>query len=145
MEFLVFGHGPNSGHIFSVQNPGVIDDRSIVGFSAIGSGSFLALASLVGSNLPGTLDETIYSVCDAKFRAESASGVGRDTVLAILHPDGIERFIVTRLPDIKTQWRSLQPKPSIEMLQIIALARTESKTTAHMTAALAELKKPVED
>ncbi len=31
------------------------------------------------------------------------------------------------------------------MLQIIALARTESKTTAHMTAALAELKKPVED
>ena len=80
VELLVFGYGSRSAHIFTVTNPGAVDDKSAIGFWAIGSGSPLALSSLVTSPTPSTLYEVIYNVFDAKFRAEAAIGVGKETI-----------------------------------------------------------------
>jgi hypothetical protein len=72
-------------HIITIRPPGDIASHRIPGFWAIGSGADLALSSLAFSHQQAysDLQDTIWNVCVAKFRAESAYGVGRETELRI--------------------------------------------------------------
>jgi len=87
-EFLVHGFdATNTGRIFTVESPGRIGgDFSRVGWWVIGSGGPIAKTALVFNGYRREDDSTlaVYRVCEAKFRAEAAGGVGRNTVLALL-------------------------------------------------------------
>ena len=93
VSLLVYGFNDGPQHIsniFAVENPGVIIDHQLEGFGVIGSGSWPALASMTfrGVTGLGSLSEAVYRLCEAKFRAETASGVGRATTVMIFAHDG---------------------------------------------------------
>ena len=94
-EFLVYGFEEDipipEPHIFSVRPPGTLSSQNATWFWAIGSGADLALNSLIfsGQTYPHTtLENTIWNVVVAKFRAEQAQGVGRRTRIVILDNKG---------------------------------------------------------
>ena len=89
-EFLVCGFDQdNQPHIFTVSNPGVVNDYDTTAYWAIGSGAFNALGALTmrGHSQLCSLNGLVYDACEAKFVAENASGVGRGSVVIIQRPD----------------------------------------------------------
>jgi ATP-dependent protease HslVU (ClpYQ) peptidase subunit len=87
LEFLVAGYDAKGNpHIFSVTDPGRVENHNVTGFWAIGSGQNAALASLFfhSYNRRMPLQEALYHVCAAKFMAEKASDVGETTSVLIL-------------------------------------------------------------
>lgn len=85
-ELMIYGFDSfGSPHIFTVSNPGIAECRDEVGFWAIGSGSHSAIAALLSRPhmASASLALGIYRVCEAKFFAESAVGVGENTVLIV--------------------------------------------------------------
>lgn len=90
-DFIVFGYDAGGDrHIFTVSNPGNVQNNDIEGFAAIGSGGMVAQMTILGygSTLPGDELKSLYRVCAAKFMAESAIGVGRVTGLIYFRKDG---------------------------------------------------------
>lgn len=56
----------------------------MIGFHAIGAGDTLAHASLMSNfDMEASLEDVIYRLAEAKFRGETALGVGRKTVFTI--------------------------------------------------------------
>lgn len=112
-EFMVCGFDfDHEAHIFTVSDPGISKDRSMTGFWAIGSGEYMALASLMARRqlIPTqSIEKTAYYVCEAKFMAEVASDVGKTTML-LAHkspPNGQDevRFLVAQhLAPLKEAW-----------------------------------------
>jgi len=81
-EFLVSGFDAGrEPHIFTVTNPGIVNVYDRPGFWAIGSGANTALSMLFyrGQNIETEMEQTLYHAFEAKFMAESASDVGRET------------------------------------------------------------------
>jgi hypothetical protein len=82
----------NPTALLSVADPGVVHDNYALGFHAIGSGETLANASLMGAfDAEAPLAEVIYRLLEAKFRGESASGVGRKTFVTLVDESGWDR------------------------------------------------------
>lgn len=108
-QFLVAGFDGNAAHIFTVTSPGKITYYTEIGFWAIGSGQTNALGSLFNS---GSLrfqeeEDCFYRVCEAKFNAETAIGVGRETAVAILYQDGLRTTTdFAKLRELKKKWES---------------------------------------
>ena len=75
--------GPSTGHhsIFSVLNPGTLNDHTPIGYGCIGSGAPHATYSLIEASYRKSLckDEVIKLVQKAKKRSEVAPGVGAET------------------------------------------------------------------
>ncbi len=90
MEFLLLGFdGTGDPHIVLVDGCNAPADYGDVGFCVIGSGSVAAQGALAFHVDRGSLGahlswaDAVYCICDAKFRAESASDVGQQTFLAL--------------------------------------------------------------
>lgn len=98
-QFLVAGYDDSDpmAHIFTVSYPGVVNNYSTLGLWAIGSGQTNALGSLFNADIKtalySTMPETIYRACEAKFNAENAEGVGKETAGIILTKDGYRKGI----------------------------------------------------
>jgi hypothetical protein len=75
-------------HIFSIVEGGKIQYCDLQGYGVAGSGSWAAHSALdrYSYNKWNPLGECIWGVMDAKFCAEKADGVGRDTIMFILNP-----------------------------------------------------------
>jgi hypothetical protein len=121
LVFLVFGFEGKiqpAGHIFTINGTGEVSYFDISRFWAIGSGQTSALGTLFGirDGVPYLgLSDVLYLVAKAKFSAESAVGVGRETSAIVLRSNG-KRFLVhsggmaklkaiweaTRGPDVPT-------------------------------------------
>lgn len=89
-QFLLAGFDVDGdGHILSIENPGVVKNHDPVGFWAIGSGAFSALSALFFHSMrfDMPLAKVLYHVCEAKFMAESAFGVGKHTTVRIVTCD----------------------------------------------------------
>ena len=75
--------GPGTGHhtIYSVLNPGTINDHTPIGYGCIGSGAPHATYSLIEASYRKSLgkDKVIELVQKAKKRSEVAPGVGAET------------------------------------------------------------------
>jgi hypothetical protein len=75
-------------HLFTITEGGKICFCDVEGYAAIGSGAWRGLVAL--SSYPFTrslpLSHAIFGIAAAKFAAESADGVGEETVLAVLEP-----------------------------------------------------------
>jgi 20S proteasome alpha/beta subunit len=78
-SLLVCGFDSNSeGHIFSVVNPGVVNNHDLVGFHAVGVGAKMAISRLL--TLEAEKDDhlglALFQAFDAKVNAEITQGVG---------------------------------------------------------------------
>jgi len=149
VEFLVAGFDQNGAHIFTVTSPGKVSDYTPVGLWAIGTGQTNALGSLFNcknSMFAPDIHTTMYRVCEAKFNAETAAGVGKKTVLSILRNDG-ER--VTMSPQVEA-FRSIWEKTRVltipeeahkesEKIWSMVCAEFDKRKAASNAAALAQL------
>jgi hypothetical protein len=141
MSLLCFGFSPdNVPHIFEVQNPGRVINHDFMQYGVIGSGFYMATASLRRRHLTWNLKETIYRVLEAKFSAETASGVGKKTLLVTMDKDGnlgtMDRNEIEKIRNIweKTLLES-DPRDAIEII---------SRTTAVTKLTGASVSKPQE-
>jgi hypothetical protein len=117
-EFVIFGFDMGAfGHIFTVGHPGVARNHNLTGYAAIGSGGYSALSSLLFNSVNSEMElpEVLYRVCEAKFMAESALGVGRHTYVNIARVG--EAMSATHLSDyvvnsVRNAWEK-EGKPRI--------------------------------
>lgn len=89
LEFMLAGFEGVEPYIFTVSSPGKVTHYTEIAFWAIGSGQTNALGSLFNLDSAsrfGDTNDVIYRVCEAKFNAESAVGVGPETSLTVLYP-----------------------------------------------------------
>jgi hypothetical protein len=127
--FLGYGFDRDGDpHIFEVSNPGIIRDRHLINYAAIGSGVYMATAALRRRPPVGTLETVVYRTLEAKFSSETAAGVGRTTSLLILDKEGSIYFPEDDLiENMRGEWeKSLaQPDPSnaISVLKKLDIAK----------------------
>ncbi len=109
-DFLVCGFGAQGEpHIFTMSGIGKTSVYDRVGFWAIGSGQNSALSSLFFheyNRLRGPC-AAIYHVCEAKFMAETAFGVGKIPTFVSIHHSGNRRAYVLEhsISDIRKSWK----------------------------------------
>jgi hypothetical protein len=98
--------------MFSVSPNGAVT-QAVLPYHAIGSGAYLALGSLYPlAYFPGPdLAETVYRACAAKFAAEAAPGVGRETYAIVIEPMAGTWTIVMEVDQLRQWWRTTgQPR-----------------------------------
>ena len=118
VSFLVYGFDQDvahRAHIFEVGTPGpaqdLITSHDTQGFGVIGSGSSIALGVLTHRAI-GSLhdaDATAYALCEAKFAAESAMGVGRTTTLMAFSKNGeMVQFTPGEIEKLRGIWEEMK-------------------------------------
>jgi 20S proteasome alpha/beta subunit len=122
--FLVYGFDEvKRPHLFVADNPGRISVYDKPGFCAIGSGQMNALSMLsyMGQATEKTsLPETIYNVLTAKYMAEGADGVGKETFffLKVCQAEAMIAYLHIE-PHIRAIWESEgRPKLPSEMPRV---------------------------
>lgn len=85
-------------HLQTFSHDAITRDWDVTGFAAIGSGSSSALdiLSFHSYNRMRSLKECVYRVCEAKFMAHRASGVGEETFVFISGPKEEDRKYIQR-------------------------------------------------
>jgi hypothetical protein len=115
-QFLVCGFDDFGGaHLFTVKNPGYIEDRQTPGYWAIGTGDYAAMSTLgfFHQSVIKTLGETYYNVMAAKFMAEKASHeVGEKSFFWQLGKAGKQKCDGGIEAPIRSVWEQLG-KPTI--------------------------------
>jgi hypothetical protein len=86
LSILVAGVDDSGAHIYSIEDPGMVNCFDRLGYDAIGSGDRHALYSIVDKehSADSKLNDTIFTVYEAKKRAELAPGVGGAVEMAII-------------------------------------------------------------
>lgn len=112
IEILVVGHDATAQtQMFSVSSRGLAT-RTVLPYHAIGSGSYLALGTLYQlAHFPAMdLEENVYRTCAAKFAAEAAPGVGKQTQAMIVDPLMDRWAMLFNVDDLRKEWqRNGQP------------------------------------
>jgi hypothetical protein len=124
-SFLFFGHDDQKNpKIFQIDNPGYVIDQNALKFAVIGSGDNMAMASLRWPPpLSFLLEDTIYRLLEAKFSAETASGVGRTTTVVLRNREGrIAMLSRSEIDEIRKIWKREvadvpSPPTAIELLE----------------------------
>jgi len=117
-SLLVFGFDDiDEPHIFVICDYGKIQYCDIEGFAVIGSGTWAAQTALAAFpfNRYLRLGEAIFSLMSAKFAAEAADAVGRQSALMIFKPDDGNRSIpgvlATAFEKHREAWKKLPRIP----------------------------------
>jgi hypothetical protein len=127
-ELLVYGYSGageySTSHVMVVSDPGVVREYDQPGYWAIGSGAYAALSSLAmrKQSVLAPLAHTIYHVCEAKFFAESAIGVGRDTYVTIHNRARWTALDDSELDAIRKEWERVG-KPQVPRKALPRIAR----------------------
>jgi 20S proteasome alpha/beta subunit len=106
------------GHIFTVEHPGIVRNHDFSGWASIGNGAYSAISMLLFHSVSYDMElaRVIYHVCEAKFMAESAPGVGKHTVVKVMKPDMLvatpSELSSDCISKIRDEWES-QGKPRI--------------------------------
>jgi hypothetical protein len=113
IELLVVGLDAEAQtQLFAVSSRGAAS-RAVLPYHAIGSGAYLALGSLYQLACFPSLDltETVYRTCAAKFAAEAAPGVGRQTHAMVTDPLMEKWAIVSNIEELREIWQRVgQPR-----------------------------------
>ncbi len=86
-DFLIAGFDSDGdASIFTIEHPGVVRDHGVTGWASIGSGAYSATSTLLYHSVNWEMKgaRVLYHVAEAKFMAESASGVGKHTHLMFI-------------------------------------------------------------
>ncbi len=107
LQFLVFGFDSGLARVFEVGNPGVVNSHDVAGYAVIGSGYYMAMGALAArpiTRLP--VEQVVCRLCEAKFTAETAHGVGRETTLTVLNSIGLESLLDESLiENLRQEWQ----------------------------------------
>jgi hypothetical protein len=107
-DFIVNGFDSQGrAHIFEVNGNGTDSVRDLPGFCCIGSGGWAAemILCALNQNIDNTMNETIFNLCAAKFMAERALGVGKETFIHARNKKSFAfRFNDGMLEDIRDAW-----------------------------------------
>jgi len=107
-QLMITGFGVDQrARLFTIAPPGVAQRYTPVGFWAIGSGASSAIASLMfhGHQTAASRGLALYHVCEAKFMAESAMGVGDSSIVAVFRNDGSMGYLSQEnLARVKKLW-----------------------------------------
>lgn len=119
VDFLVVGVDSTGGHIFRVHYDGVAGGSWLewcdkLGHRETGMGQLHASIhlSIAGQYRGLSLAETVFNVYSAKKIAELAPGVGQETDLAIITPQGIrfcDKSIFDNLEGIRGEIKQIKP------------------------------------
>jgi hypothetical protein len=88
--FILFGHDKqNEPKLYEIEDPGRVIDKNLLRYAVIGSGYQMARATLQWPPpLTYMLEDTIYRLLEAKFFAETATGVGKTTTVILRNREG---------------------------------------------------------
>jgi hypothetical protein len=116
IQLLCYGHDERDvPHLFEVENPGHAVSHDLLRYAVIGSGYWMASASLRRKHLSGDLEATIYRLLEAKFSAETATGVGKSTSVITLNSNGALGMMTSGDIDrIKNVWERALKSPEPE-------------------------------
>jgi len=102
-------------HLFVISGRGKIQYCDTAGFATNGSGGWAAHIALATYPFSAIIDtaEAAYCLLAAKFAAEAAEGVGKETYLHVLEPDDeISSFVMSATIDsVREKWRRLPRIP----------------------------------
>jgi 20S proteasome alpha/beta subunit len=113
VELTVFGFNENGKpRYFEVHSPGRAMNVAVLGYSVVGSGYSMAIASLRRKPIIMKTNEIIYRVLEAKFSAETASGVGRSTTLEVIDRNEARSMPDNQINEIRAIWEGTQKQPS---------------------------------
>ncbi len=133
VSFLCAGFDETeTAHIFCIDGRGIESNFDMSGFWAIGSGQTSALGYLFNSkfNLVQPLDTTVFHVCQAKFYAETAIGVGKKTSIEILRPKHeIQLLMSDDIAPLRKIWERKQKRAITEQEQVVVREILRSKST----------------
>ena len=96
VQIIIAGPGNGQYTIHTVTNPGVVNDNSPIGHSAIGSGAPHAIYSLIEAPYMPSLDKNtvLEMVKAAKRRSQVAPGVGASTRIIAIPQEEVEECTV---------------------------------------------------
>ena len=101
LQFLLAGvDEAGQFHLVTITSPGKVDYYTELGFWAIGTGQTQALGSMFSTSRRLRFigrAAALYRICEAKFSAENAIGVGPTTIVGIIKKDAKGRYISTVL------------------------------------------------
>jgi hypothetical protein len=128
VDFIVYGfdHTANkSPHMFKVTNPGNAINLDHLKSYAIGSGTHMAIASLNLRPLDNlSAGALAYRLCEAKFSAETATGVGKTTTGFFMNMHGYSSPItpgtIDKFRDYWKKWK-MEPPPAEVIDSIVEL------------------------
>jgi 20S proteasome alpha/beta subunit len=112
VQFIVCGYDKQRrARIFEIDNPGRAIDHNLLCYAVAGSGYHMATASLRRKPMKFYLDSTIYRLLEAKFSAETASGVGRSTTVILKSRDQISRLLQSSIEQLREIWKTTVDAP----------------------------------
>jgi hypothetical protein len=114
VELLLAGVDESGAHIHTNSNPGGGNQKhDPIGWAAIGIGSPHVIPSMAGHSADAGYKHTLFRVYASKRRAEVAPGVGRETEIAVIGMEGLQRLTnadVDRLGVIYDDFQSITDK-----------------------------------
>jgi hypothetical protein len=153
LDFMISGFDAKGvAHIRFTNCETPPEDYDALGFYAIGSGAPAAMASLSYAvehfilSAHSEVGDVVYHAMAAKFMAESATDVGQDTFVVVMHLEkGEEDHTVCRFMPVlggdeyvKQRWKDegaprIPPKIAIEINELLCGPDDESKNEATLT------------
>lgn len=138
VEFIIYGYesGAHDPQIFEINGTGQAIDRMALRYGVVGSGYMMASASLKRKPLAIDFDLMVYRLLEAKFSAETASGVGKRTTVKIKRP-GQHDFIMWpgQIEEIRNIWQGIQRHPEpLHAVEIIGKFRMDVERNDKMRA-----------
>lgn len=92
VQIIVAGIEKTEPHIFKIENPGIKQSHDSIGYCCIGSGTQHATFSLIESQYnPNFLEaKSVYSILQAKKRAQYDPGVGQLTDIVLINDEYVK-------------------------------------------------------
>jgi hypothetical protein len=107
-DLLVAGYSSDgSPHVFRSDRRGQCLLLDAYQFGAVGTGSVTASGVLLSRSdfrHRSTKEKFAYRMCEAKFAAEGADGVGKETMVRILYHDGTSAGAILMTGTIRAAW-----------------------------------------
>lgn len=150
VEFLIGGFERTKPYIFTASPPGKIADYTPVGFWAIGSGQTNALGSIFncGRARFQDLPTNFYRICEAKFNAENAAGVGKVTFGCVLNSDSSRHAIsYPAIEELRPHWErtrvlNVADATRMKAAEVLEKTKEESKQRAAAVPATPQMLLP---
>ncbi len=128
VDFLVYGYSGDtrSPSLFEINGKGRIIDHMALGYAVTGSGYWMSSASLRRKPLDIDFESRLYRLLEAKFSAETASGVGRKATTVTFKRQDQHDYILPQeiVEKFRTIWdaKMREPEP-LDALKIAGEAK----------------------
>jgi hypothetical protein len=128
-SFIVYGYDVHHiPHLFEIDGQGrITDHRMAVPYAVIGTGYSIASASLKLKPMPWDFDSVVYRLLQAKFSAETATGVGKPTTVMFKRPDEHDFLMWPQdIEKVRAIWleqmRQREPSGAVDVISNIRMA-----------------------